>query len=197
VKRRNFMQKVASIFALGGMSSSLKAAETVPLSGEQITEEITAVLRQTEAIWASQDIAALLALWDLDNEHPFYLAAEQENFFIGWDDIKQYLAPENAPNITEAIRVIFRDITVRPIAPDLAFAAYWMRTDMKLVFQPKPFGSDNRATALFRKKADGWKYVTYIESFQSPSVYFQKLYEKDVSPDYREFYEETTGKEAW
>ena len=188
---------MATATALGGFSASLGAAESNPMSVQQITAEITAVLRETEAIWASQNTAALLNQWDLDNDHPFYLAGEQEDFFIGWDDIRQYLAPENAPKITEAIRVKFRDISVRLIASDLAFAAYWMRTDMKLVFQPKPFGSDNRVTALFRKKADGWKYVTYIESFQSPSVYFQTLYEKDVSPDYLEFYKEVTGKDGW
>jgi hypothetical protein len=65
---------------------------------------------------------------------------------------------------------------------------------MKLVFQPKPFGSDNRATALFRRTDAGWKYLTYVEAFQSPSMYFQKLYEKDVSADYPEFFESVTGK---
>jgi ketosteroid isomerase-like protein len=201
MKRRNFLQNVASATALAGLSASpsvsLSAAESDTMTEEQLTAEITAVLRETEAIWASQNTAAMLAQWDQDNDRPVYLAAEQENFFIGWDEIKNYLAPENAPKITEAIRVTFRDITVLPIAPDLAFATYQMRTDMKLVFQPKPFGSDNRATALFRKKSDGWKYVTYIESFQSASVYFQKLYEKDVADDYRDFYKEVTGKDGW
>ncbi len=194
MKRRNLLQSLAGATAVSCVSATLGAAEAAAMANEDITAEITAVLRETERLWAAQDTAALRDLWDTDNDNPVYLAAEQEDFFIGWDEINAYLAPENAPNITEAIRVKFSNITVRLIAPDLAFAAYWMRTDMKLVFQPKPFGSDNRATALFRRTNDGWKYLTYIEAFQSPSVYFQKLYEKDVSPDYPEFFEEVTGK---
>ena len=194
MKRRNFLHSLAGITAASGLVASAEAAGAKAMSNEQVTAEITAVLRETERLWASQDTAALRNLWDLENENPFYLAGEQEDFFIGWDAINAYLAPENAPKITEAIRVTFSNIRVRLVGPDLAFAAYWMRTDMKLVFQPKPFGSDNRATALFRNTGNGWKYLTYIEAFQSPSVYFQKLYEKDISPDYPEFFEEVTGK---
>ena len=198
MQRRSFIQSLAGLTTSAGLGNSLPAAGSdfkKSANHEKITEEITAVLRETEAIWASQDTAALRNQWDLDNDNPFYLAGEQEDFFIGWDAINSYLAPENAPQITQAIRVKFSNIRARLLAPDLAFAAYWMRTDMKLVFQPKPFGSDNRATALFRRKPDGWKYLTYIEAFQSPSVYFQKLYEKDISPDYPEFFEDVTGKE--
>ena len=65
---------------------------------------------------------------------------------------------------------------------------------MKLVFQPKPFGSDNRVSAIFRRKPDGWKYVVYAEAFQAPTVYLQKLIEKDVSPEYEAFYNQMTKK---
>jgi hypothetical protein len=207
MERRDFLQTLLGATAFTALSSTAQGAghdisRRIPRkpqseSVREITAAITTVLRETEKLWAAQDTAGMLALWDTDNEHPFYLAGEQEDFLIGWAQVREYLAPERAPKITEAIRVIFSDIVVRPIAEDLAFAAYWMRTDMKLVFQPKPFGSDNRVSALFRKREDGWKYLTYIESFQSPSVYFQKLYEKDVSPDYRQFYEEVTGKRDW
>jgi hypothetical protein len=65
-----------------------------------------------------------------------------------------------------------------------------MRTDMKLVFQPRPFGSDTRVSAVFRKKPEGWRYVCYTEAFQSPNIYMQKLYEKNISPEYEDFYKE-------
>ena len=160
-----------------------------------ITAEITAVLRETEAIWDSQDTARLRELWDTDDDSPYYLAGEQEDWFVGWDTINAYLAPPpGSPNITQAIRVRFYDIRARLLAPDLAFAAYWMRTDMKLVFQPKPFGSDNRVASVFRKKPDGWKYLCYTEAFQAPTMYFQKLFEKDVSPEYEAFYNQIMKK---
>lgn len=169
-------------------------ASTGP-NGATLTTEIEALLRETEAIWDSQDTARLRELWDTDDVEPYYLAGEQENWFIGWDAIDAYLAPpRGAPKITQAIRVRFYDVRARWLAPDLAFAAYWMRTDMKLVFQAKPFGSDNRVASVFRKKPEGWKYVCYTEAFQTPNLYIQKLYEKDISPEYEAFYNQMMKK---
>jgi hypothetical protein len=153
-----------------------------------VAAEIEALLRETEAAWDSQDTTRWRDLWDTDDAEPFYLAGEQENWFIGWDAVNAYLVPKpGAKAITEDIRVRFYDIHVRLLAPDLAFAGYWMRTDMKLTFQPKPFGSDNRVSAVFRRKPEGWRYVCYTEAFQTPSIYMQKLFEKDISPEYRAF----------
>jgi len=107
-------------------------------------------LRKTEAIWDSQNTAALRDLWDTEDAEPFYLAAEQDDWFVGWDAINSYLAPPpGSPKVTQAIRVRYYDVHARLLAPDLAFAAFWMRTDMKLVFQPRPFGSDTRVAAVF------------------------------------------------
>jgi SnoaL-like domain len=191
MERRHFVQTLLA-GAAGAVAAPLGAAES---GKEQITAEITAVLRATEAIWDSQDTARLRELWDIDDAEPFYLAGEQDDWFVGWDEFNAYLAPpRGAPKITQAIRVRFYDIRARLLAPDIAFAAYWMRTDMKLVFQPNPFGSDNRVASVFRKKRDGWKYVCYTEAFQAPTMYFQKLFEKDVSPDYHEFYNQIMKK---
>ena len=165
------------------------------VGSDDVQAEITALLRETEKRWDSQDTASLKELWDTEDTQPFYLAGEQENWFVGWDELNAYLAPTNAPKITQAIRVRFYDIQARLLAPDLAFAAYWMRTDMKLVFQPKPFGSDNRVSAVFRRKPEGWRYVTYTEAFQAPNMYMNHLMEKDVAADYGDFYKETTGKD--
>jgi len=203
MKRRGFLKSlfagtsVAALSSAGGpgaveaQTTSLDTIET----NKTVTAQIESVLRETEAIWDSQDTARLRDLWDTGDPDPYYLAGEQENWFVGWDAINAYLAPPpGSPKVTEAIRVRFRDISARLLAPDLAFAAYWMRTEMKLIFAEKPFGSDNRVSAVFRRKPEGWRYVCYSEAFQSPTIYFQKLYEKDVAPDYQEFYDKVTGK---
>lgn len=187
MKRRDFLKRIVAGVPLGAAVGSAVAAAA------DVTAEIEELLVRTADIWASQDTAALRTLWDTDDPEPYYLAGEQDNWFVGWPAINAYLAPEGAPKITEAIRVRFYDVSARLLAPDLAYAAYWMRTEMKLVFQPKPFGSDNRVSAVFRRKPDGWRYVCYAEGFQSPTIYMQKLYEKDVSPDYQEFYDRVTG----
>ena len=180
MKRRDALKMLAA--------GALPAAVVAQSGSVDITAEIEALLRETEEIWNSQDTARLRELWDGDDPEPFYLAGEQENWFIGWDDLNAYLAPAGR-KVTEAIRVKFYDIHARLLAPDLAFAAYWMRTDMKVVFAPKPFGSDNRVSAVFRRKPEGWRYLCYTEAFQAPTLYMQKLFEKDISPDYDAFYQ--------
>ncbi len=198
MKRRGFLRSLfAGAAAPAVFPSTLSARSEPAASGATITTEIEALLRQTEEIWASQDTARLRDLWDLDDPDPYYLAGEQENWFVGWDAINDYLAPPpGSPAITEAIRVHFYDVSARLLGPDLAFAAYRMRTDMKLVFARNPFGSDNRVSSVFRRKPEGWRYVCYAEAFQSPTMYFQKLFEKDVSPDYQEFYDQIKAKQA-
>jgi hypothetical protein len=190
MQRRGFLSSL-----LAGVTGSVIApvVSARPATGN-VQEEITALLRETERRWDSQDIASLKELWDTDDQEPFYLAGEQDSWFAGWDELNAYLDPKGGPKITQAIRVRFYDIQTRLLAPDLAFAAYWMRTDMKLVFQPKPFGSDNRVSAVFRKKPEGWRYLTYAEAFQAPNMYMNHLMEKDVSADYDEFFNESMRK---
>ncbi len=194
MKRRGFLQHMflgASATSLLPVEAAMTKTITPPAVNTDITAEIEALLHQTEAIWDSQDTAALRDLWDTDDAEPFYLAGEQDDWFVGWDAINAYLAPPpGSPKITQAIRVRFYDIRARLLAPDLAFGAFWMRTDMKLVFQPRPFGSDTRVSAVFREKSEGWRYVCYTEAFQSPNIYMQKLYEKNISPEYEDFYKE-------
>jgi len=185
MKRRDALKLLAA--------GALPAAAMGQAGAADITAEIEALLRETEEIWNSQDTARLRELWDRNDAEPFYLAGEQENWFIGWEELNAYLAPTGR-KVTEAIRVKFYDIHARLLAPDLAFAAYWMRTDMKVVFAPKPFGSDNRVSAVFRRKPEGWRYLCYTEAFQAPTLYMQKLFEKDIAPDYDEFYQDMKNK---
>jgi len=190
MKRRGFLQKMF----LGASAAAVLPAEAAD-TGANITAEIEDLLRQTEAAWDSQDTVKLRDLWDTDDAEPFYLAAEQEDWFVGWDAINAYLAPPpGSPPVTEAIRVRYYNLHARLLAPDLAVGAFWIRTDMKLVWQAKPFGSDARVSAIFRKKPEGWRYVSYMEGFQSPNLYMQKLYEKNISPEYQEFYDEKKRK---
>ncbi|MAF82563.1 MAG: hypothetical protein CL797_00475 [Chromatiales bacterium] len=185
------------LFGSSVASLPVTAADQIlkPVSPDSLVAEIEALLRETEEIWDSQDTSRLKALWDTDDNAPYYLAGEQEDWFVGWDELNRYLdPPPGTPKVTQAIRVRFYNIRARLLAPDLAFAAYWMRTDMKLVFSPQPFGSDNRVASVFRKRPEGWRYLCYAEAFQTPNMYIQKLYEKNISPEYQEFFDQVTKK---
>ena len=156
--------------------------------------EIRSLLDDTEAAWNSQDWSNLRALWDSEDPNPFYLAGEQDDWFVSWPAVDDYLGQDGQGDITEAIRVRFYNVRTRRLSDDLAFAGYWMRTDMKLKFAPRPFGSDNRVSAVFRRRPEGWRYLCYTEAFQAPNLYFQRLFEKDVSDDYDAFYREVKAR---
>jgi ketosteroid isomerase-like protein len=159
-----------------------------------LVSEIEALLRETEDAWNSQDFYRWLNLWDAEDARPFYLAAEEKDFFLKREQLEKYLDPDGAAQVTEAIRVTFTNVSARWLADDLAFAAYHMSSEMKLVFAPKPFSSKLRATSILRRKPEGWRYVCYTEAFQSPTMYFQGLNEAAVPDDYAEYYARVTGK---
>ncbi len=159
-----------------------------------LVSEIEALLRETEDAWNSQDFYRWLDLWDAEDARPFYLAAEEKDFFLKREQLEKYLDPNGAAQVTEAIRVTFTNVSARWLADDLAFAAYHMSSEMKLVFAPKPFSSKLRATSIVRRKPEGWRYVCYTEAFQSPTMYFQGLNEAAVPDDYAEYYARVTGK---
>ena len=173
--------------ALGASHNQLK--ELPVAMDQQLTAEIDAVLNDYEALWDAQKPSGLIELWDQDDPEPFYLAEEQDEWRIGWDQIKDYWSPKG-PSSTEAIRMRFDSVQARLLSPELAFATFWIRFDTKMKFMPKPIGSDTRASAIFRKKPEGWRLITWAESPQSPILYMQKLYEKNTKPGFEEFIQE-------
>jgi hypothetical protein len=160
----------------------------------ELVHEIDKLLRETEAAWNSQDYYRWLNLWDAEDTRPFYLAAEEKDFFRHREQLEKYLDPNGAAQVIEAIRMTFSDVTARWLADDLAFAAYHVSSELKLAFAPKPINSKLRATSVLRLKPEGWRYICYTEAFQSPTMYFQGLIENAVPDDYPDFFAETMGR---
>lgn len=142
---------------------------------QALTAEIDAVLDEYEALWDRQDPAGLIALWDQDDPEPFYLAEEQDEWRIGWAQLKDYWDPPG-PSNTESIRMRFDGVQARRLSDDLAFAKFWIRFDTKMNFLPNAIGTDARASAIFRKTDEGWRLITWAESPGSPILYVQRLY---------------------
>jgi hypothetical protein len=144
---------------------------------QQLTAEIDAVLNEYEALWDAQDTAGLIALWDENDPEPYYLAEEQDEWRIGWDQVKDYFDPPGETT-TESIRMRFDGVQARWLADDLAFAKFWIRFDTKMEFLPNPIGTDARASAIFSKTDEGWRLITWAESPGSPILYVQRLYKQ-------------------
>ena len=145
---------------------------------------IKAFIHETAEVWNTQDFRKVLDLWDQDEEAPFYLAEEQERWFIGWEPLRAYLAPPLPNPVLEALREEMYDISVKLIADDLAIVVWYMHFEMKMRGR-LPLGEEIRMSAVLRKKPEGWRYIHWAESPLTPGAYLDRLRQKEV--DYEKF----------
>jgi hypothetical protein len=155
----------------------------------KIEADVIAVVHDTAARWTSQDYASVLGLWDPGEAFPTYLAEEQSQWFVGWDRLRGYLDPPRPNPVIQAMREDMSGIQVKQIGPDLAIAIWYMHFEMKTI-AGKPIGEDVRVSAVLRNTDKGWRYIHWAESPKSAPVYLEDLLEKDVRPDWNEFFEQ-------
>jgi len=186
---------VTSVLA-GGHKVVLPKVD-IPVDAD-VEAGVIATLMETEKRWNSQDFATILELWDEDQEIPTYIAEEQAQWFVGWDRLRGYLDPPRPNPAIEALRLDYYDIQVKQIAPDLAIAIWYLHFEMKVIAS-KPIGEEVRASGVFRKKDDGWKWIHYAESPTTAAVFLENLMETQVRDDWDEFYEEAQAnkKAIW
>jgi hypothetical protein len=188
---------IASGVALAGGHKVVKPM--VPIAVDPDVEAgVIATLMETQNRWNSQDFATILELWDEDQEVPTYIAEEQAQWFVGWDRLRGYLDPPRPNPAIEALRLFYYDIQVKQIAPDLAIAIWYLHFEMKVI-AANPIGEEVRASGVFRKKDDGWKFIHYAESPTTAAVFLENLMETQVRDDWDEFYAEAQAnkKAIW
>jgi hypothetical protein len=169
---------IGLLISIGVLAGGHNQIEEEPVAmNQELTAEIDAVLNEYETLWDQQDPAGLIALWDQDDAEPFYLAEEQDDFRIGWEQLMDYWAPQG-PASSRSIRMRFDGVQARLLDDNLAFAKFWIRFDTDMKFLPEPIGTDARASAIFRKTDAGWRLITWAESPMSPILYVQKLYKQ-------------------
>jgi len=169
----------------------------IPVDPE-VKAGVIATLMETEKRWNSQNFATILELWDEEQEFPTYIAEEQSQWFVGWDRLRGYLDPPRPNPAIEALRMNYYDIQVKQIAPDLAIAIWYLHFEMKVIAS-NPIGEEVRASGVFRKTDDGWKWIHYAESPKAAAVFLEDLMETQVADDWDEFYEQAQQdkKEVW
>jgi ketosteroid isomerase-like protein len=188
---------IAGSSAFAGGHKVIKPMVDIPVDPE-VRDGVIATLKATEEGWNSQDFATILELWDEDQAFPTYIAEEQGQWFVGWDRLREYLDPPRPNPAIEAMRLNYYDIQVKEIAPDLAIAIWYLHFEMKVIGS-EPIGEEVRASGVFRKKDDGWKWIHYAESPKTAAVFLEDLMEKQVHDDWDEFYEQAqkNKKEIW
>jgi len=193
------LASLRAIFLLGvALTMTALAIDSARAAEQDDIAAIEAVIHETAERWNSQDFRTVLELWDPDEQVPFYLAEEQDDWFIGWEALRAYLAPPMPSPAVEGLREQMYDISVKLIADDLAIAAWNMHFEMKIRGRP-PIGEDVRVSAVLRRKPEGWRYIHWAESPMAPLVYIDKLFQRDV--DHEKFTpliaRSRAVKEAW
>ena len=168
--------------ALTMTAHSVDSARAAQAAGQDDITAIEALIHQTAETWNTQDFRKVLELWDQDEEVPFYLAEEQDGWFVGWEPLRAYLAPPLPSPVLEALREEMYDISVKLIADDLAIAVWYMHFEMKMRGR-LPIGEEIRISAVFRKKPEGWRYIHWAESPMTPGAYLDRLRQKEVDQE--------------
>ena len=169
-----------AIIILGiGMTMAEHSIGSAQAAEQDDIAAVEAVIHDTAERWNSQDYSTVLKLWDNDEEVPFYLAEEQDDWFIGWEQLRAYLDPPRPSPVVEGLREEMYDISVKLIADDLAIAAWRMHFEMKIRGKA-PIGEEVRVSAVLRRKPEGWRYIHWAESPMTALMYIEKLFQRDV-----------------
>ena len=182
VDRRQAMQLVAAGFLGLGAGSWSTSAQS-----DERFAEIEDVLRQTEAIWNSQQFYRLKEVWDSDDPEPWYVPEEIQTPFFSWPEIEKYWNPGR--KVLEAFRWQFSNLRIKALADDLTLALFDHFYEIKVAIgppAPATAGFD-RCLALFRKKPEGWRHILYAQCPLGPDTYIRSLRQMIVRPDFAEF----------
>ena len=177
------LASLRATFVLGvALTMTAHSIDSARAAEQDEIEAIRAFIHHTAEVWNTQDFRKVLELWDPDEETPFYLAEEQERWFLGWEPLRDYLAPPLPNPVLEALREEMYDISVKFIADDLALAVWYMHFEMKMRGR-RPLGEQIRMSAVLRKTPDGWRYIHWAESPLTPGAYIDRLREKEVDQE--------------
>ncbi|MBL8630696.1 MAG: nuclear transport factor 2 family protein [Rhodospirillaceae bacterium] len=180
--------RAVKLIAVLSMAASLWATAAVAAADTpQVQKDIETVIHDMAGRWAKNTWSTIAKdLWDPKEPTPMYLAEEEAGWLVGWDALNQYFNPKRAgEGFMQAAEYNASNIQVHTISDDLAVATWNIYWQMKM--RPAPAIAERlRATGIFRKTSEGWKFIHYAEAPKSPSAYITDLYNAQVSPEFRE-----------
>jgi hypothetical protein len=142
---------------------------------------LEARIHELEKCWSDMDLLRIRSLWD-DRSPPLYLAEEAPGPALQWEQLEQYW--RNTQNGLPFVGIRTSNYRFHELSSEYASVFYDMHWDGRLP-DGRALGGDNRVCATFRKRADGWFFVQYIEAPLAPIVYMRQLYERSVTPGFQ------------
>ncbi len=193
VSRRSTLAMAASFSALASfIGASAQAQEDA--NDQELKSEIEAVLDRTAELWRGGAKDKLLAIWDTDDPEPWYVPEEIREAYTSWPEIKAYWGPRRGGGLAD-FRWGYANAQVKRLAPDIALAMFDHFYELTRAGEGvAPIGGFDRCLAIFRKKADGWRYILYAQCPLGPETYVRAMREQIIKPDFDTFQERLTNK---
>ncbi|MEM9529535.1 MAG: hypothetical protein AAGA23_01315 [Pseudomonadota bacterium] len=150
---------------------------------EATKAEIHALFGAYAEAWRANSAEQLLAHWDPSAAHPTYLAEEVDTPMTDLAAIEAYWKKNEG--LHEQIELRYDQFSYHPLTDDLVQVVFQMRWDIRFRnFVSDAMGGDNRVVALVQRTSDGWKLTSWVEAPLAPILYFRRLYERDVRPEF-------------
>ncbi|MCK6370560.1 MAG: nuclear transport factor 2 family protein [Gammaproteobacteria bacterium] len=109
----------------------------------------------------------------------------------GHKTIGPRVEPEVPDEVRTGVTAIVEETANRWNSQDYAtLLGLWDRHFEMKTIGSNPVGEDVRVSGVFRRTADGWRYIHYAESPKTAAVYLEDLMEKEVRPGWDEFFEQ-------
>ena len=150
--------------------------DVIDAESQQLSDEITAFLKDYEAAYNNQDYRTVKSMWSKASD-PIYMAEEVPFPLYGEDRMASYFNPVPGKRILDGIDNRYSEVRAKLIAPNIAVATYRLDYDIKLVGRPASYGWD-RIMAVFVKEDGTWKMSAYAEAPQGPATMVRKMMKK-------------------
>jgi hypothetical protein len=183
---------VLTLAGLAPLRPADAAEPPLPLSSPEVRTEVEAVIRRMSTMFTDLKGPKPLELFDRAEPAPQYLAEEQPDWMIGWDQLDEYFNTPARNAAVQAMDMTPSNVRVRSLTPELALATWDILAEMKFRRGP-PLGEKLRANAILRRTADGWKFIYYAEAPKSALAYMQDLYENMARPEFKARFPPTNG----
>ena len=153
----------------------------------EVADDIEKIILKWAYNWNNTKWMKIQDLWDPDEEAPYYLGEEREEWLIGRAGLESYFNPPRiVRSLMGGVNMVPYRLRVRLVADDIAIVTWENKLDMDIRGRP-PIGDNFRANAVFRKKPEGWMFIHYAEAPLAPLPYLEHLYRRSVTPGYEDF----------
>ncbi|MDE0800523.1 MAG: hypothetical protein OSB02_07270 [Rhodospirillaceae bacterium] len=135
--------------------------------------------------WTRIKPTELRALWDPDEQNPFYIAEEVADPMYGWDVIEPYWKASERLLLKFSIRTWnLKCKTISDTHVVMNFIMHW--DGLIKGMEDAPLGLNVRVSAIVKRTHAGWRFCHYVESPLGAFPYLKATYVANVDPGFME-----------